>query len=97
MSTVTGSGSPAAAAVAARRSATAGGQGPGAHQDDQDASQRGRGDGIVWASDYATADELRDLVENFKPGRCGDFDNPHWRGFVAGAEEVLYDAGAAGS
>ena len=74
--------------------------------------RRGRGDGIAWARDYATADELRELVENFEPGRGGDFavdhslcdfasakehteaasirhhDNPFWRGFVAGAEEV---------
>jgi glutamate synthase (NADPH/NADH) small chain len=73
----------------------------------------GRGDGIAWARDYATADELRALVENFEPGRGGHFDsghslcdftsdkeqrnavsvphddNPHWRGFVAGAEEIL--------
>ena len=75
--------------------------------------RRGRGDGIAWARDYATADELRDLVENFEPGRGGDFDadhslcdfasdkdrtktvsvphhdDPFWRGFVAGAEEVM--------
>ena len=89
MGTTIGSG-PASATVAAWLNATA---------DDQEADeyQRGRGDGIVWASDYATADELRDLVENFKPGRGGDFDNPHWRGFVAGAEEVLDNAGAVGA
>lgn len=75
--------------------------------------QRGRGDGIAWARDYATAAELRDVVENFEPGRGGDFDGDHslcdfasdkertktvsvphcddgfWRGFVAGAEEVM--------
>jgi len=75
--------------------------------------QRGRGDGTVWARDYATADELRDLVENFEPGQGGDFgvdhsvcdfasdrerirtvsvphhDDPFWRGFIAGAEEVM--------
>jgi hypothetical protein len=75
--------------------------------------RRGRGDGIAWAREYATANELRDLVENFEPGRGGDidmdhspcdltsdkeqmnavsvsqYDSPHWRGFVAGAEDVL--------
>jgi hypothetical protein len=75
--------------------------------------QRGRRDGIVWARDYAAADELRDLVENFEPGQGSDFgvdhsvcdftsdreqvktvsvphhDDPFWRGFVAGAEEVM--------
>jgi NADH dehydrogenase FAD-containing subunit len=59
--------------------------------------QRGRGDGIVWASDYATADELRNLVENFETARGGDFDDPHWRGFVSGAEEILGDVGASGT
>ena len=94
------------AAVAARLNATV---------DDQEAEEyrRGRGDGIAWARDYATADELRDVVENFEPGRGDAFDrdhslaqftsdkeqtraarvrhedSPHWRGFVAGAEEVL--------
>ncbi len=82
MSTTLGSSSPASVTVAARLNATA---------PDQDAEEyrRGRGEGIVWACEYATADELRDLVENLRPGRGGDFDNPHWRGFVAGAEEVL--------
>jgi hypothetical protein len=83
--------------------------------DDRDsgAYQRGQRDGMVWARDYATPDELRGLVENFEPGRSADFDtnhsvikfmngkehkdvtsvphsdSPFWRGFVAGAEEVL--------
>ena len=80
--------------------------------------QRGREDGIAWACNYATADELRDLVEDSRPSRSADFDrdhslcefvvsgkedadivsvshydNPHWRGFVAGAEEVLDSSG----
>ena len=79
------------AAVAARLKATVG---------DQEAEEyryrRGREDGISWACDYAMADELRNLVENFESGR-GDldqsYDSPHWRGFIAGAEEVLDAAG----
>lgn len=58
--------------------------------DDHDAKEyrRGRGDGITWACDIATADELRQLVEQSEPGR--DYsDVPYWRGFAAGAEEVL--------
>jgi hypothetical protein len=53
--------------------------------------RKGHEDGIVWARDYATAQELRDLVENFQPNRVGDsyYDDTHWRGFLAGAEEVL--------
>jgi hypothetical protein len=84
MSTTMDSSSRASATVAARLNATA---------EDQEAEEyrTGRGEGIVWARDYATADELRDLVENFEPGQGGDFDNPHWRGFVAGAEEVMDD------
>jgi hypothetical protein len=82
MSTTTQPSLPASATAAARLNATADGQKAGEYQ-------RGRAEGIVWACDYATDDELRDLVENFEPGRGGDFDNPHWRGFVAGAEEVL--------
>jgi hypothetical protein len=31
----------------------------------------------VWASDYATEGELRDLVENFEPDQGGDFDMDH--------------------
>ncbi len=82
MSTPTGSGSTASAIrrVAARLKAAA---------DEAEEYRRGREDGIVWACDYATTGELRDLVENFEPGKGGDFDNPHWRGFVAGVEEVL--------
>ena len=36
--------------------------------DDQQAEEyrRGHGDGIVWAGDYATSDELRDLVEKLR-------------------------------
>ncbi len=59
--------------------------------DDQEAERyrQGHSDGFVWACDYATPDELRYVVENFHPSRGGYFDNPHWRGFIAGAEEVL--------
>ena len=82
MSTTIHPSSPASATAAA---------GPDTTVDGQEAEeyQRGRGDGIMWACDYATVDELRDLVEKFEPGRGGCFDTPHWRGFVAGAEEVL--------
>jgi len=79
--------------------------------------QRGREDGIAWACSYATADELRDLVERSRFSARPDFDrdhslrnfvvsdedadvvgvshhdSPHWRGFVAGAEEVLDSSG----
>lgn len=40
---------------------------------DSELYQRGRRDGMVWASEYATADELRSLVEDFEQGRSGDF------------------------
>ena len=33
----------------------------------------------------------RDVVKSFESLCGGDFDNPHWRGFVAAAEEVLDD------
>lgn len=38
--------------------------------DDHDLEERRRGfeDGTAWASDFVTADELRDSVENFQPG-----------------------------
>jgi hypothetical protein len=39
--------------------------------------QRGFGDGTVWATDYATEGQLRDLVENFELGQGGDFDMDH--------------------
>jgi hypothetical protein len=75
--------------------------------------QRGRMEGTVWAREYATHDELRDLVDGFEPGRSAPFatdhslygfmnvkksssaahvphdDTPFWRGFAAGAREVL--------
>jgi hypothetical protein len=75
--------------------------------------QRGRMEGAVWARDYATHDELRDLVDGFEPGQSAPFDadhslhsfmngkenkkaahvphddTPFWRGFAAGAREVL--------
>ncbi len=44
--------------------------------------RRGREDGTVWASEYATSDELDDLADTAR------HDNSHWRGFFAGAEEV---------
>ena len=53
-----------------------------------EAFRRGHDEGITWAIEYATADELRDLVENYEPGR-DHLDDPHWRGFVAGAEEAM--------
>jgi hypothetical protein len=65
-----------------------------ANVDDQaEQYRRGREDGFVWACDFATPEEVCNLVENAaKPGLCGKFD-PYWHGFVAGAEEVLDDAG----
>jgi hypothetical protein len=75
--------------------------------------QRGRAEGTVWAEEYATHDELRDLVDRFEPGQSAPFgtghslqrfmnadegrsaahvpdgDTPFWRGFAAGAREVL--------
>lgn len=49
----------------------------------------GRECGIMWARDYATIAELRWLVEDFHPNRGGAFDRPYWRGYIAGAEDVL--------
>jgi hypothetical protein len=64
---------------------------------DAEELQRGRLEGMAWARSYATADELRNLVENVASGRGGDVapDSLHWRGFLDGAEEVL-DAELAG-
>ena len=58
---------------------------------DHDAEEyrKGHADGITWATDYATTDELHDLVTNYTPGHGGHFDNPHWQGFTAAAEEIL--------
>ncbi len=52
---------------------------PGTPVDDQDtdAYQRGHRDGMAWALEYATLDELRDLVENFEPGRSAGFGKDH--------------------
>jgi hypothetical protein len=85
---------------------------------DSESYQRGSRDGMVWAREYATADELRGLVEDFEQGRSGDFDANHslynfmngkehedatsvpncgnafWRGFAAGAEQVLDELGS---
>jgi hypothetical protein len=82
MSITTHPGTPPPMTVAAGPDVTAGDQGTQEYQ-------KGRGDGIIWACDYATAAELRDLVGGYEPGRGGYFDNPHWRGFAAGAQEVL--------
>ncbi len=48
------------------------------------AYERGVLDGREWAGGYATAAELREIVGDF----TGEGD-PHWLGFVAGAEEIL--------
>ena len=57
---------------------------PDATVDDPEAEEyrRGFGDGTVWATDYATEGQLRDLVE------VPDRDNPYWQGFIEGVEEV---------
>ena len=60
---------------------------------DNQAYRRGREEGFVWACEFATPDELRNLVEDsFGRDRRRDA-NPYWYGFVAGATEALYDAG----
>lgn len=51
--------------------------------------ERGYSEGLDWARDFATASELHNLVEHSGPGGGTDLDSPHWRGFIAGAEEVL--------
>jgi hypothetical protein len=82
--------------------------------------QRGLMEGTMWARDYATHDELRDLVDEFEPGQSAPFgadhslqrfmngkkdrsaahvphdDTPFWRGFAAGAREVLDEFGPFG-
>ena len=77
-----------------RHGATSGIAGVAAGVDELQAEQyrMGYGDGIVWAGEYATADELRQLVENSERGPHDD--SPHWRGFLAGAEEVLDERGS---
>jgi len=45
------------------------------HEDEE--YQRGHGDGIAWAREYATVDELRDLVERYEPDRSADVDGDH--------------------
>ncbi len=47
--------------------------------------ERGYAEGLDWAREFATSVELHDLVENPQPG----LDDERWRGFIAGAEEVL--------
>lgn len=90
--------------------------------DDQDneAYARGRREGMAWAFEYATPEELNDLVKFFEPGRSAEFDanhsvshymngknhtdltsvshcdNPFWRGFAAGAQEVRDELNPAG-
>jgi hypothetical protein len=97
---------------AARAGSRANDTEPAGGQDSVD-YQRGRMEGTVWAHEYATHDELRDLVDGFEPGRSAPFDaghslhgfingkenstaahishddTPYWRGFAAGAREVL--------
>ena len=57
---------------------------PDARVDSAEAEEYRRGfvDGTVWATDYATEGELRDLVE---VPYC---ENPYWQGFTEGAKEV---------
>jgi hypothetical protein len=75
--------------------ATAGGLNATVDGHEAEAFQRGRREGMAWARDYATAEELRKLVENFESGRGGgfDMDSQHWRGFIDGAEEVMDTVG----
>ena len=97
---------------AARAGGPVDGAEPASSRDSVD-YQRGRMEGTMWARDYATHDELRDLVDEFEPGRSAWFgtghsmqrfmnadegesathvphdDTPFWRGFAAGAREVL--------
>ncbi len=72
-------------------SATATDPNPTADDHEAEEFRRGRWEGMAWARGYATADELRNLVENVESGRGGDvdMDSHHWRGFLDGAEEVL--------
>jgi hypothetical protein len=44
---------------------------------DPESYERGRRDGMVWASEYATADELRGLVEDFDQRRGAEFHAGH--------------------
>ena len=54
---------------------------------DSDSYQRGRREGKVWASEYATADELRGFVADFELGRTGGFDPRHsLHDFMTGRE-----------
>ncbi len=49
--------------------------------------QRGRRDGAEWARDYATHDELSDLVGGFEPGRSAPFGTDHsLYSFMTGAK-----------
>jgi hypothetical protein len=60
--------------------------GPAADQDSAD-YQRGRRDGAEWARDYATHDELRDLADEFEPGRSAPFHAGHsLNGYINGKQ-----------
>ena len=51
---------------------------PDARVDDPEAEERyrrGFGDGIVWATDYATEGQLRDVVEKLDQGGAFDMDD----------------------
>jgi hypothetical protein len=104
---------------AARAGSLVDGTEPASGQDWAD-YQRGRTEGTMWAREYATHDELRDLVDGFEPGRSAPFatdhslngfmngdegnsaahvphdDTSYWRGFAAGAREVLDELGPLG-
>ena len=52
---------------------------------DEEEYLRGHSDGFAWAREYATPEELRDVADDVEPGHA---DDPYWRGFVAGVEEI---------
>jgi hypothetical protein len=55
-------------------------------QDSED-YQRGRNEGTEWARDYATHDELHDLVDGFEPGQGAPLGADHsLHGFMTGKE-----------
>jgi post-segregation antitoxin (ccd killing protein) len=68
-----------------------------ATMDEEEAEEEveGRSDGIAWAREYATARELRELVEDFEPGRGGDFGDGHSLLDFSGAKhgEVVISVG----
>ena len=78
--------------IAIRRSAGRGaGFTPTGGDPDAEEFQRARLEGMAWARAYATADEVRNLVQSGDAAQDGDLalDNLHWRGFLDGAEAVL--------